>query len=278
MAYSILNGQLIDEKEANVSVNDLSVCRGYGVFDYFRTREGVSLHRREHLDRLFWSAGRLRLNIPYSLQQLEHHAEVLVKKNGFISSGVRIIVTGGYSEDAYSIGEPTVIITEKELHIDRNLPRGIRLITHSFQREMPDVKTTNYLTGIFMQHQIRKSAADDVLYVYEGNIRECPRSNIFIVTKDNTLITPEDSVLYGITRKNIIEHAGEIMKIECRSVLIEELYAASEVFISSTSKRIVPVYSVNDSVIGKPGLHPVTTKLYQLLLEQEDKIVRAELS
>jgi branched-subunit amino acid aminotransferase/4-amino-4-deoxychorismate lyase len=68
------------------------------------------------------------------------------------------------------------------------------------------------------------------------------------------------------------------MKIECRSVSIEELYAASEVFISSTSKRIVPVYSVNDSVIGKPGLHPVTTKLYQLLLEQEDKIVRAELS
>jgi len=269
MSWAMINGEILEEQKAFVSVADLSVTRGYGIFDYFRTSRGVALFRKEHLQRLFTSADHLKLKIPNSLEDLEMQSQRLIQKNGYLVSGIRIVVTGGISEDSYSIGRPSVIITEKVLSIAETMSRGYHLITHTFRRELPEVKSINYLTGIFLLEKIRGLGADDVLYVYENRILELPRANIFIVTKDNSLVTPDQGMLHGITRNKVLKLAEKEMAVECRAITLNELMNASEVFITSTTKRIIPVLSVNGKMIGSGRNFPVAQTLFQQLLQLE---------
>ena len=97
--------------------------------------------------------------------------------------------------------------------------------------------------------------ADDVLYYSDGLIRECPRANIFIVTKDQKVLTPESGMLKGVTRKQVLEISGTRYLTEARDVSLDELRNAKEVFITSTTKNILPVVQVDGQLVGdgKPG-------------------------
>ena len=123
--------------------------------------------------------------------------------------------------------------------------------------------------AVWLQPLLKEKNADDLLYYNKESITELPRSNVFIVTADNKLITPAYNILYGITRKNIIKLAAEIMPVEERNITTDEILQASEVFLTATTRKILPILKINDQVIGnaKPG--PVTTNLFERFLELE---------
>ena len=103
-------------------------------------------------------------------------------------------------------------------------------------------------------------------------VTEFPRANVFIVTKGKKLVTPAHNILYGITRKNILSMATGIVPSEERDITVDEVLNASEIFLTSTTKRILPVVKLNGKIIGegKPG--PLTSLLYEKFLEMEKRL------
>ncbi|TJZ63168.1 amino acid aminotransferase [Sphingobacterium olei] len=261
----IINGQLIAEKEATLGIDDLSIVRGYGIFDYFKTVENRPVFLEDNLDRFFHSAELMDLPIHYSREELKRQIQLLMEVNNIPESGIKLLLTGGYSVDSYSIAAPNLIITQQPLQ--RNLgqeKQGMKLITYNYHRPFGTVKSIDYVMGIQALKKARTVGADDVLYAQEGLLSECPRANIFLITKTGTLLTPGKDVLAGITRKYIIEIAKTHLDVEIRDVTLEDMKNAAEAFISSTTKNITPILSIDDTVYGaNPG--PITMRLQQML-------------
>ncbi|MFY7838751.1 MAG: aminotransferase class IV [Lacibacter sp.] len=270
--WTFINDNWIDAEKASLHVSDLAIQRGYGVFDFFRTVEQKPLFIDEHLARLQHSALVLRLKLPYSIAELKQIVTELINRNQLSTSGIRITVTGGNAADTYTPATPNVIITQNPLTMDDvfNEQKGITLITEEYVRELPTAKSINYLMGVYLQQKVKDAEADDVLYVKNGYISELPRSNIFVVTQQNELITPDNNVLLGITRKHILQLASSLLSVKEQPVTLQDVLAAKEVFVSSTTKRLLPVLYVNGKKIGNGNTGAVTKELYKqfLLLEK----------
>lgn len=262
--FSIVNGELVSKDEASLHLSDLAIQRGYGIFDFFLTLDDVSPYLEDHLTRLFNSARKMRLDAGMSRDGIREMILRLIEKNKMGNSGIKVTVTGGYAEDGYSVTRPNLIITQNPFTIKKDsFEKGIRLISYNHQRQLPDVKTIDYLMAIYLKTFISEKGADDVLYISGGEVRECPRANFFIVDDNKNIITPDRDILAGITRKNILAKKGfEVIE---RTISIDSVYNAREAFISSSTKRVLPVLAVDGKVIGsgKPG--EVTTALYHAL-------------
>lgn len=254
---AFINGNFAEENNACLHISDLSIQRGYGVFDYFRTSDHIPVYLEDHIERFFRSANIMHLQVPVSKQELQSIIQQLIIKNRVPDSGIKMLLTGGFSHDSYEINQPNLIILQHPLVFrapgSSNL--GIKIITHNHVREFPEAKTINYSMGIWLQQKIKLSNAVDVLYHNHGEISELPRSNFFLVTKDQTIITPHQNILPGITRKKIIELASKDFTVEERTVTLKEIYDAKEAFMTSTTRRILPIVQIDDNIIGngKPG-------------------------
>ncbi len=271
--WTFINGDWIEAEKATVHVSDLAVQRGYGVFDFFRTADDTALFIDHHLDRLQHSASVLRLQLPFTKEELKKIIAELINKNQLGSSGIRITVTGGNATDTYTSTTPNIIITQQSLTMDTvfDASKGLHLITEEYVRELPTAKSINYLMGVYLQQKVKDAGADDVLYVKNGFISELPRSNVFIVSKENELITPDSNVLHGVTRKHILQLASKVLTVKEQPVQLDELLNANEVFVSSTTKRLLPVLSVNGLQIATGKAGTTTGLLYQRFLEFETK-------
>ena len=268
-AWMFLNGQFVKEEEGSLPISDLAIQRGYGVFDFFRTVQHVPLYLDDHLSRFYYSAHKMRLAIKLLPNELKDIILTLIQKNNIPQSGIRLTLTGGFSQDGYTISAPNLFITQQPLQPP--LQKSIKLMLHDYQRELPDVKTLNYLMGIWLQPFIKERGADDVLYFKDGLMRECPRSNFFIVTPQNVVVTPAKRILKGITRKRVLELAGKHFAAEERDITVKDLQQAKEAFITSTTKLITPVTQINDLEIDSLHSNAVTHQLSQLLQEAEQR-------
>ena len=261
--FAFINDSFIEEDKAMLHISDLGILRGYGIFDFFRTVNYLPLFLEDHLDRFFNSAFTMRLQLETTREELKDIIHQLILKNDIPASGIRILLTGGYSTDGYQCTAPNLIITHHPItqRSPESFSKGIKVITHEYRRELPDVKTTNYIMGIWLEEKIKQAEADDVLYYFNGEISECPRSNFFIVTRDDVIVTPGQNILKGITRMKTIEVAKKDYEVEQRIVTMDDIRFARETFLTSTTRRIVPIVQVNDMIIsnGRPGT--VTTRL-----------------
>ncbi len=269
VVYAI-NGRKIRPEEATLHVNDLSILRGYGVFDFFRTQNNRPFMMADHLQRFENSARVLGLDLPFSKEAIATQIEELIALNGFPETGIRLILTGGYAEDAFTPAKPNFLIRPEPFVLPPShyFTEGIKLIMHAFQREFPSVKSTNYLTAIILARRCQAEGALDTLYHINGHLLEVTRSNIFLI-KDGTIITPNKDMLFGITRKRVLELAKGHYEIEEREVLVQEIATADEAFMTGSTKKVMPVVQIESHVLGsgKPG--PITQHLMARFAESE---------
>jgi len=268
---------VVDKFETHASavlhISDLAVQRGYGIFDFFKIKGRHIFFLADHLDRFFHSAKIMKLAVPYSREQIKGFIFELIEKNALTESGIKMILTGGYSTDGYNPARSNLLMTQHPLTLPSadQIDNGVRIITHPYVKEFPEAKTINYSMGIWLLDNLKAAGAADVLY-YEGEIvSEFPRCNVFIVTHDNVILTPARKVLHGVTRKNILKLTGAQYTIKEADITRDEVYQAREVFLTSTTKRILPVVRVDDRIIseGQPG--PVTLGLLNELLRLEER-------
>ncbi len=249
--FTLINDTLVPADQASIHVSDLALQRGYGIFDFFKVIEGRPIFLDNHLDRFYRSAYRMQLQPILSEYDLREKISDLIAANNLEQSGVRITLTGGYSADGYTPSRPNLVITEQTLTLPSSIQEpGINLMTYSYQRQLSDIKTIDYLMAVWLQDKIRESGASDVLYHYNDLITECPRANFFMVNSSNVLITPANYILKGITRQQILEIAAGEMKVEERDIRKEEIFDAKEVFITSTTRHLLPVKSIDGKIIG----------------------------
>ncbi|SIR00717.1 aminotransferase class IV [Pontibacter lucknowensis] len=274
-AYNL--GQIVPLNEATLHISDLSVQRGYGVFDFVKVQQGYPLFLDDYLDRFYQSAELMHLAVPLSREEIKQVISKLTDLNKLPVAGMKMILTGGYSEDGFTPMNPNLLITQLPLTLPSadKVAKGIPIMTHDYVREVPEVKTINYSMGIRLLQEQKASGAEEVLYAKNAIVSEFPRCNFFIVTHDGTVVTPASNILKGITRKNVLSLAGRRYKTEVRDIRLEEVLQAREAFLTSTTKRILPIVQIDEAMIGtgKPG--EVSMQLLQDLISLEVEQVAA---
>lgn len=268
--YQMINGQLLSSESATIGWKDIGLLRGYGIFDFFLFLEGKACFLQDHLERFLRSAQWLNMDMPWSKAELEAMILELAKANGLRNASIRLLLTGGYSEDGYMpSGNPNLLILEQAFtpHAQEKYQRGLHLMSHEYQRDLFKIKTTNYLVPIQLRHQVKALSADDVLYYQNGWVSESSRSNFFLVTQKNVLVTPDDGILEGITRKYVLNLAAQHYDVEIRPVRLDEVWTAKEAFITNSSMGVMAVTRVDGKVIGAGVPGPVATGLLPLLMD-----------
>lgn len=255
--YCFLNGKFIKESRAKISVNDIGLHRGYGVFEVLRTYFGKPFLLNEHLKRLLSSSKEINLKVPYSNNEISKFIYILLAKNKHKESLIKILLTGGETKDGITPKtKPTFLILAKNLKKQKKeiYKNGVKLITYEYERFIPSAKTLNYIHLVKSLNRLEKEKAFTLLYTSNGKVLEGATCNIFIV-KDNKLITPDKDILNGITRNLVLRLASKHLSIHQRKLSLKELYSSDEAFLTLTTKGIVPVISVDNKKIGngKPG-------------------------
>ncbi len=269
--YSI-NGEIMGAKHAKLHVSDLSILRGFGVFDFFRTSKGKLLFIDDYLARFRCAAQTFHFSYDYTDEFIKSHVLKLIELNGYQESSVKLIMTGGYSHNGFEPATPNLIVQIEPLKFpdERYYTEGAKLITHKYVREFPEVKSTNYLTAIMLSGKCKAENALDVLYHNGDIVSEVSRSNFFVV-KGKKIITAKTGILKGITRGKILKIAEAHYKVEERDLLLQELEIADEAFITSTNKRVMPISRIDNHKIGDGNVGKVTKHLMDLFLVLEER-------
>jgi len=268
--FCYFNGQMLPFEKAQIALNDLGLLRGYAVFDYLRTYQYKPFAVAEHFTRLQKSANAIKIPFLMTLSETEEIIEELLywRFEKSEEAGVRLLLTGGFSENGSKASTPNFAILTENFSPPSSVQygEGVKLLLHHYRREMPTIKTTNYLQMYLRQEEMLAKEATDLLYHFEGKISECTRNNFFII-KDKKLITSNQDILEGITRQFIIDLAQQELEVEIRPILLEELSQAEEAFKSGTSNEITPITRIDNQLIGngKPG--KITKNLHQKFKE-----------
>ncbi len=268
--FCFADGSIIPTETASIHPMDLGLIRGYGIFDFFRTVNYKPLFLDHYLDRFTASAEKTYLPLGYSREELKTIISELIAKNDLKQGGIRMVLSGGVSENHFSPAKGKLFIFAESLIFpsQEKYGNGVKLLSVEYIRSIADIKTTNYAFPVWHSAHWKKAGAEDVLYHMEGWVSESSRSNFFIV-KDGVVSTPDRHILMGITRKHVMEIAGNV---QIRPISLEETLSADEAFITSTTKVLLPVTQVDDIKIadGKPG--PVSQDILSRFREMEKRL------
>ncbi len=269
-----IDGKYYDERNAKISVFDHGLLYGDGIFEGIRAYHGRVFKLREHIDRLFYSAKAILLDMPMSPAQISRAVLEACRKNKIRDGYIRLVVTRGVGSlglNPKSCKRPSVIVIADKIQLypPGVYRRGLDIITVPTARNLhsalnPAIKSLNYLNNILAKIEANQGGCEEaVMLNAEGFVAECTGDNVFIV-KNGTLATPPLSAgaLYGITRQTVMELAEEAgLKVSEPNLTRYDLFCADECFLTGTGAEIVPVVKIDGRVIGggKPG--PVTRQL-----------------
>jgi len=268
-----VDGKFLPWDKAMIPVDDLAVLRGYAVCDIIRTIRGRTYCLDAHIDRLLSSVEKIGLTPAWTKQEIKGIVLQVLERNSHMNeANIRILVTGGSSPDFFSPADnPRLIVLATDIPA---LPahwytEGIKVITFFQQRVLPDAKATNYIPAVLALKEAKAQGAVEALYMTRDNlVLEGTTSNLFALV-DGTLVTPENGVLKGITRKTVLALGEKLFPVSEQDLSLDTLLSASELFITGTNKGIVPVIQVDDHVIGTGLPGPGTRALMAAMKNQQ---------
>ncbi|KYH41167.1 MAG: branched-chain amino acid aminotransferase [Candidatus Bathyarchaeota archaeon B26-1] len=279
-----IDGEYYPKSEAKISVYDHGFLYGDGVFEGIRSYGGVVFKLREHIDRLYTSAGAIMLEIPLTKEEMIEAVLETLRKNRLKDAYIRLVVTRGIGDlglDPRKCPKPSVIIIAEpllQLYDRERLEKGISMVISWVRRDPVDattheIKSLNYLNSILSKIEANNAGADEALMLdHRGFVCEATGENIFLV-KGDTLITPSSSsgALSGITA-NVVKRIAKEMGLAVieKDVTPTDLYNADEAFLTGTAAEIMPIREVNKRTIGAGRIGPITRKI----LERFNEIVR----
>ena len=269
-----LDGKLCHERDAKISVFDHGLLYGDGVFEGIRAYNGRVFKLKEHIDRLFYSAKAILLEVPMSHAEICQATLETLRANKLRDAYIRLLVTRGVGTlglNPRSCQKPSVVIIAGKIQVypAELYARGMDIVTVPTVRNLhsavnPAIKSLNYLNNILAKIEANNAGVEEaVMLNADGYVAEGTADNLFIVKK-GALFTPPNSAgaLYGITRATVIELAeASGIKVSEPNLTRYDLFNADECFVTGTGAEIMPVVKIDGRVIGsgKPGT--VTRKL-----------------
>ena len=264
-----IDGKLVDEEQAKVSVFDHGLLYGDGVFEGIRVYGGKIFEFAAHMKRLYESAKVIRLEIPMDMTSVCNAVEETVKANNISNGYIRLVVTRGVGDlgiNPLLCKKAGVIIIASSIQVypEELYEKGLTVISGMTVRNHPlsippQVKSLNYLNNILAKIECLDAGADEVImYNHEGYVAEACVDNVFIV-RGGVIYTPpvQAGSLEGITRKVVIRLAGEdkIDVVE-KNLTKFDLYVSDEFFLTGTAAEVIGIVKIDGRVIGdgRPGL------------------------
>lgn len=263
--YCFFNGKITKSNIPLIKLNDISILRGFAAFDFMRVYNGKPFMFKKHMTRFKHTCSLMGLKNKFSDTQIQGVLNELIKKNKQKNYQVRFVLTGGEVQNGIEPGNPIFyILFEKISDLPTNLyTNGAKIITHHYQRNLPEAKNSNYMQAVLLQKKKKKEKAIEILYVYDNSILEASTSNIFII-KNNDIYTTKDNILKGITRQLVIDIAKK-MKYQVfeKEILIKELLDADEVFLTATNKKVLPITQIDSHTIQNGLVGDITREFLQ---------------
>jgi len=286
MALKIwLNGRLVDEADAKVSVFDHGLLYGDGVFEGIRVYSRRVFELEAHLRRLYESAKAIRLDVPMQKSELKSAVERTVEANAIVDGYIRLVVTRGVGNlglNPFTCKDSSLfIIADKiQLYPEELYETGMKIISATTARNHPltippQVKSLNYLNNILAKIEaLDSNVPEAVMYNHEGYVAEATGDNVFIV-RNGVICTPpvEAGALEGITRNLVIRLAKkEGLEVVEKNLTRCDLYICDEFFLTGTAAEVIGIVDIDGRTVGdgKPG--PVT----KLLREKFFKYAHAD--
>jgi branched-chain amino acid aminotransferase len=258
-----MNGAIVPEHEATVSVFDHGLLYGDGVFEGIRAYSGKVFRLPEHIDRLFASARAIALEIPMSKDAVSKSVVDTLDANGLADGYVRLVVTRGAGNlglDPNKTANPQVIVIAStiSLYPTEFYEKGLRIVTAATQRISsaalsPRIKSLNYLNNIMAKLEgLQAGCVEALMLNHKGEVAECTGDNVFVVRSGKLLTPPPDAgILEGITRAAVMDLATAA-GIDCReqTLVRHDLYTADECFLTGTAAEIIPVVEIDGRKVG----------------------------
>ncbi|HOP79308.1 MAG TPA: branched-chain-amino-acid transaminase [Armatimonadota bacterium] len=269
-----LNGKLVPENEAVISIYDHGFLYGDGLFEGIRCYDRKVFKLKEHIERLFLGAKAIGIEIPMTQEEFIDCVLNVVRTNEVVDGYIRVTISRGIGLglDPRVCKKPTIAISTSKLSLypEEMYKNGLHVVTCSTrvppsQSIEPRIKLTGkYICNIMAKMEAnRENAGEGLMLNVEGYIAECTGDNIFIV-KNGKIYTPPPyaGILEGITRQTVIELAREGgYDVSEKTMTLYDVYSADECFLTGTAAEVIPVVKVDERIIGngKPGA--ITGKL-----------------
>lgn len=263
-----MNGKMVPERDAKVSVFDHGLLYGDGVFEGIRAYNGRVFMLSEHVARLYRSARAITMRIPMSQAAMAKAVVRTCRENKTRNGYVRLVVTRGVGSlglNPFACKTPQVIIIAAsiQLYPKELYDKGMSIITVATVRNLsealnPNIKSLNYLNNILAKIEaINGGVPEAIMLNAQGLVAEATGDNVFVV-RGHTLLTPPPhaGLLEGITR-NVVMDLARQAGYEVREQMLTryDLYNADEMFLTGTAAEVVPVVDIDRRTIGdgKPG-------------------------
>ncbi len=257
--YVYLNKGLVPKSEAVVSVFDHGFLYGDGVYETMRVYDDVVFMFDEHLARLYRSASMIGLTVPLDNDGIKGSIYETLRANSLRNAYVRLTISRGYGPlglDPDLCKEPTLVVIAEQMkdYPGEFYENGIRIIIAATRRNPagainPQIKSLNFLNNILAKIEAKREGAHEaVMLNVSGHIAEGTVSNVFFF-RDDVLLTPSVAcgILDGITRKLVLDIAErEGIAVQEGEFTRDDIYGASEVFITNTTMEVMPVSGVDD--------------------------------
>jgi branched-chain amino acid aminotransferase len=263
-----LNGKLVPESKAKISVFDHGLLYGDGVFEGIRAYNGRVFMLDEHVDRLYRSAQAIAMKIPLTKAQMARAVVKTCQANKIVDGYIRLVVTRGVGElglNPYLCKTPQVIVIAAaiQLYPKKLYDTGMAIVTVGTTRNHteavnPRIKSLNYLNNVLAKIEaINAGVMECILLNGQGYVAEASGDNVFVIRGD-TLLTPPSwcGALEGITRQVVMQLAPEQgLKVKEDVLTRYDLYTADEVFLTGSAAEIISVVDIDRRTIGdgKPG-------------------------
>ncbi|MCR4348111.1 MAG: D-amino-acid transaminase [Sulfuricaulis sp.] len=284
MSQVYLNGQYLPPDQARVSVFDRGFIFGDGIYEVIPVFGGRLFRLAHHLSRLDASLAAIRLRNPHTAQEWNSIFTRLLEKDGKDDQSIYLQITRGVAPRDHAFPPnitPTVFAYAQPLKYSppEQLAQGVAAVTTADIRwARCDIKAIALLANALLRQQAIDQGAVEAILVRDGVVTEGAASNIFVVKNGRLITAPKGSfILPGITRDLVVEIA-RAHGINCDElpVKLETLSSADEVWLTSSTKEILPITRIDDKPVGngKPG--PMHTRMFALYKDYKQAFIQGK--
>ena len=265
--YVFHNERLATIEEVRLSPGQAGLLSGWGLFTTVRIFEGIPFAFERHWKRLERDASRIHCPFSFSAERVREQLGEVLRANHVKEGCARIYAVYnqvGFWRSGEEFPPADMIIYSSDLPAYSHHARlGVREQGRHAASPLAGVKVTSWLTNVWSLQEAQREGFDEVVMLNErGEVAECTAANIFCVKGGRVATPPLNSgCLEGVTRGVLLEvGAAAGVPVEEKTLVPQDLYAADEVFISSTNRNLLPVSAIGGRKIGD-GNTPVVERL-----------------
>ncbi|WP_175990632.1 D-amino-acid transaminase [Bacillus sp. Marseille-Q1617] len=271
-----LNGEFVKRSDAKVDIEDRGYQFGDGIYEVIRVYNREVFTMNEHMERLYQSAAKMKLKIPFDLQELSSIVFKLIETNDVEEGFVYMQVSRGISPRQHhfpgeDVSGSVVAYTKVFKRPVKQMNEGVTAtLVEDIRWLRCDIKSLNLLGNILAKQEAASKGHFEAIQHRGETVTEGSSSNAFIVKEKKVYTHPATNlILNGITRR-VIKELAETNGVEFieKTFTVDELLSADEIFIASTTSEVMPVIKVDEHTIGQGVPGPVTVKLQELFTER----------